>query len=79
MSVSAMFVELQGALTADQDIREVRAGPGRGAVGGGRRAEPRRRCVSAGDPEGRAGAGADGPRDADAAAGGAPRERIPGQ
>lgn len=36
MSVSAMFVALQGALTADQDIREVGAGPGRGA--GGRRA-----------------------------------------
>lgn len=40
MSVSAMFVALQGALTADQDIREVGAGPGRGAGGGGQRAEP---------------------------------------
>ncbi|NXD80360.1 TSN protein, partial [Halcyon senegalensis] len=30
MSVSDMFIALQGVLTADQDIREVRAGPGAG-------------------------------------------------
>lgn len=33
MSVSDMFIALQGVLTADQDIREVGAGPGRRGAG----------------------------------------------
>lgn len=35
MSVSDMFIVLQGVLTADQDIREVGAGTRRGPDGGG--------------------------------------------
>lgn len=37
MSVSDMFIVLQGVLTADQDIREVGAEPGRGGRGPGTR------------------------------------------
>lgn len=36
MSVSDMFIALQGVLTADQDIREVRAGLGARGAGLGR-------------------------------------------
>lgn len=46
MSVSAMFVALQGALTADQDIREVGAGPGRGlGAAGSALSRPTALCV----------------------------------